>query len=68
MISLGIETLSDINLQVAPARKTEVTLQTVEPGYEKPKSGPTTNFVGKHNTWFPFVRVCTVHDGAMNRN
>jgi len=64
---LGIETLSDINLQVAPARKTEVTLQTVEPGYEKPKSGPTTNFVGKQNTWFHFVRVCTVHDGAMNR-
>jgi hypothetical protein len=44
---LETETLSDNYLQVAPARKTEVTLQTIEPGHEKPKSGPTTNFVGK---------------------
>ncbi|KAA6424798.1 MAG: hypothetical protein FRX49_04972 [Trebouxia sp. A1-2] len=36
--------------KVAFARKTEVTLQTIEPGYEKPKSGPTTNFVGNHMT------------------
>ena len=41
------EILSRVYLQVAPARKTAVTLQTTEPGYEKPKSGPTTNFVGK---------------------
>ncbi len=66
-IHLETETLSAAYLQVAPAKKTEVTLQTIEPGYEKPKSGPTTNFVGKQNTWFHFVRVCTVHDGAMNR-
>ncbi len=45
-IHLETETLSDIYLQVAPARKTEAIL-TIEPGYEKPKSGPTTNFVGK---------------------
>ncbi|DBA81829.1 hypothetical protein WJX77_011080 [Trebouxia sp. C0004] len=36
--------------KVAPARKTEEALQTMEPGYEKPKSGPTTNFVGNHMT------------------
>ncbi|DBB16352.1 TPA: hypothetical protein ACH3X3_014649 [Trebouxia sp. C0006] len=36
--------------KVVSAKKTEVTLQTIEPGYEKPKSGPTTNFVGNHMT------------------
>ncbi len=66
-MSLGIETLPVYNLQVAPARKTEVILQTIEPGYEKPKSGPTTNFVGKTNTCVPFVRICTLHGGAMHR-
>lgn len=66
-INLEFKTSSVAYLQVAPAKKTEVTLQTIEPGYEKPKSGPTTNFVGKQNTWFHFVRVCIVHDGVMNR-
>ncbi len=34
-------------MQVVPAHSADMLVQNIKPGFERPKSGPTTNFVGR---------------------